>query len=206
MEAFDILLEVAKKLNGPGGCPWDQRQTFVSLQRYVLEEAHEVVEAVDKEDREELVEELGDLLYTVVFYAKVAEREGLFTMEDVLRSVTDKLIRRHPHVFGEVSVDSEEEVIRNWENIKKEEKGKKERPSALSGIPDSLSSLMKAQKMARIFQRQEFAWEEEEEDLGGALWKLVEEAEKADLDLEGELRRALLARQKAFQCWEENRT
>ena len=105
MKAFDELLDVARTLNGEKGCPWDIKQTFFSLQPYVIEEAHELVEAVDRGDDQEIVEELGDLLYTVVFYAKVAEREKRFTMEDILNCEKEKLIRRHPHVFGEVEAE-----------------------------------------------------------------------------------------------------
>ena len=101
MEAFDKLLDVAKTLNGPDGCPWDHTQTFESLKKYVLEEAHEVMEAVDEKDNAHLIEELGDLLYTVVFYAMIAEKESLFTIDEIINHVKDKLVRRHPHVFGD---------------------------------------------------------------------------------------------------------
>src|SRR3989339_1148864 len=124
MKQFDELWDVATRLNSSEGCPWDLKQTFISLQPYVLEEAHEVVEAVDRGMDKEIVEELGDLLYTVLFYAKVAEKEGRFSIEEILKTVKEKLIRRHPHVFENLKVETEEEVVRNWEKIKKETEGK----------------------------------------------------------------------------------
>src|SRR3990167_9026225 len=104
MEAFSALLQVAEQLLGPNGCPWDIKQTFTSLQPYVLEEAHEVIEAVDADDDQKMIEELGDLLYTIVFYGKLGEKQGRFSMEQIVHCVRDKLVRRHPHVFGEVKV------------------------------------------------------------------------------------------------------
>src|SRR5579863_8504265 len=99
MEQFDSLLRVAERLLGPNGCPWDQTQTFASLQPYVLEQAHEVIEAVDLDNDKKILEELGDLLYTVIFYAKLAEKTGRFSLEEILVSIRDKLVRRHPHIF-----------------------------------------------------------------------------------------------------------
>src|ERR1700720_2855460 len=122
MEQFDELLHVAEKLLSPEGCPWDLKQTFQSLQPYVLEEAHEVIEAVDLDDDQKIVEELGDLLYTIIFYGKLAEKTRRFSMEQIVSTVKEKLIRRHPHVFGDVNVENVDEVVSNWEKIKKQEK------------------------------------------------------------------------------------
>ncbi len=202
MRQFDELWEVATRLNGPQGCPWDLKQTFLSLQPYVLEEAHEVVEAVDRGKEKEIVEELGDLLFTVLFYAQVAQREGKFSIEEILQTVKEKLIRRHPHVFGELLVESEEDVIRNWDQIKKEQEGKKKR-EFLKDLP----SLAKAQKMVKIFQRSRFSDLDavstaSEENIAASLWSIVEAAEKSGIDSEGALRRLLLKKQETFQEWE----
>ena len=182
--------------------PWDLKQTFRSLQPYVLEEAHEVVEAVDRGVDGEIVEELGDLLYTVLFYAKVAEKEKRFSIADILNTVKEKLIRRHPHVFESSEAVSEEEVVKNWDLIKKEKEGKKKK-EFLKELP----ALAKAQKMVRTFQNSGFLPEGPtsnsiEEEIGARLLKVVEEAEKSRVDSEGALRRVLLEQQKAFQKWE----
>lgn len=207
MRQFDELLEVASILNGPNGCSWDQKQTFFSLQPYVLEEAHEVVEAVDGEDDQEIIEELGDLLYTVIFYAKVAQKEDRFSIKEVLEVVKEKLIRRHPHVFGSLKVESEEEVIKNWERIKQEKEGK-QKDSLLQGIPEKLPSLAKAQKMAKVFSRAGFVDltplpEMKEEDLAKGLFDLVLIAERSKVDFESALRRLLAREKQSFQDWEK---
>src|SRR5579863_10005397 len=144
MDQFDSLLRVAETLLGPGGCPWDQKQTFASLQPYVLEEAHEVIEAIDADDDGKMVEELGDLLYTVIFYGKLAEKTGRFSLVDIVNAIEEKLIRRHPHVFGEVKVEGADEVLKNWEKIKLEEKGDKRPESVLDGIPPTLPLVTRA--------------------------------------------------------------
>lgn len=207
MKEFDELLEVGNRLLGPKGCPWDHKQTFFSLQPYVLEEAHEVVEAVDGQNNEEIVEELGDLLYTVVFYAKIAEKEGRFSMKAILESITEKLIRRHPHVFGSIGEKTEEEIVKNWNRIKLEEKGKENRTSALDGIPDGLQTLSKAQKMAKVFDRTKFLPLEEiqpkkEDEMAEELFSLIQIAEKSGVDLEGAFRRKLAFYKKSFSEWE----
>ena len=128
------LLEVMDRLRSPGGCPWDAEQTHESLLKYLLEEAYEFIEAVESGDREAMREELGDVLLQVIFHARMAEEasEGSFNVEDVAKGVTDKLISRHPHVFGGVEVSGTDEVVQNWEKIKAAEKS---RTSALDGVP-----------------------------------------------------------------------
>ncbi len=202
MKQFDELWDVATRLNSSEGCPWDLKQTFISLQPYVLEEAHEVVEAVDRGMDKEIVEELGDLLYTVLFYAKVAEKEGRFSIEEILKTVKEKLIRRHPHVFENLKVETEEEVVRNWEKIKKETEGKVKK-EFLKELP----ALSKAQKMVKIFDRSGYQKlsdlsEITEEEIGSQLLEIVQRAEKSHIDSEGALRRLLLKHQNAFQKWE----
>lgn len=202
MKEFDELWEVATRLNAPDGCPWDIKQTFISLQPYVLEEAHEVVEAVDRGKSEEILEELGDLLYTVLFYAKVAEKEGKFSIQEILNAVKEKLIRRHPHVFSSLKVESEEEIGQNWEKIKKESEGKTKK-EFLKDLP----ALSKAQKMIKNFEKTGYSYlpdslKVSEEEVGERLLEIVQTAEKSKIDSEGALRRVLLKHQNAFQKWE----
>jgi tetrapyrrole methylase family protein/MazG family protein len=117
--------EIFRQLRGPDGCPWDKEQTHQSLKKYLLEEANEVLEAIDEDDPEHLTEELGDVLLQVFLHAQIAEDDGFFTMEDVLASLNEKMIRRHPHVFGDSKIDDPEELIKQWQEIKKEEREKK---------------------------------------------------------------------------------
>ena len=143
------LLQLAKRLRDPGGCPWDAEQTHLSLTRYLLEESYEVVEAVENLPQAgyaPLEDELGDLLYQVVFHAVIAQEAGEFTMADVARGIHDKLVRRHPHVFGDVVANETADVMRNWEQIKKEEKGT---TSIVAGITPGLPSLLYTHKLFR---------------------------------------------------------
>ena len=155
---FELLMEIMRKLRAPGGCPWDAEQSHQSLKRYLLEEAYEVIEAIDAKDDSHLKEELGDLLLQPVFHAAIAEERDAFTMNEVLDAINDKLIRRHPHVFGEAVIESSEAQVENWEKIKKQEKGV-QRKSALSGIPPQLPALMQAQKITEKAARVGFDWE-----------------------------------------------
>ncbi len=211
MKEFDELLEITDRLHSPGGCPWDQEQTFISLQQYVLEEAHEVVDAVDTGDDACIVSELGDLLYTVFFYAKVAEKERRFTIRDILIAIKEKLIRRHPHVFegGAISV---EEVIEKWEQIKKEEKGHGKRESILDGIPKNLHALARSQKIfskikgenpALLASHSKRKTPLSEKMIGEELIQAVIDATEAGIDVEGALRRATQHYEETFRSWEK---
>ncbi len=155
---FTHAMEIMRRLRAPGGCPWDAEQSHESLKRYLIEECYEVIEAIDKNDDMLLKEELGDLLLQPLFHASIAEERGAFTINDVLETLADKLIRRHPHVFGDQEIRTSNEQVANWEKIKKEEKGG-ERKSALSGVPPHLPSLMKAQKITEKAARVGFDWE-----------------------------------------------
>lgn len=157
-EGFGRLMELMKKLRAPGGCPWDAEQTHESLKRYLLEETYEVMEAIDYGSPEMLKEELGDLLLQAVFHSVIAEEKGEFTMAEVLQVLCEKLIRRHPHVFGEVEINGIEQLVDNWERIKKIEKGA-ERRSALSGVPFHLPALLRAQKITEKAARVGFDWD-----------------------------------------------
>lgn len=155
---FENLVMIMRRLRGPGGCPWDAEQTHESLTRYLLEEAYEVIEAIDERSAEHLKEELGDLLLQPVFHAAIAEETGSFTIDDVIENLNDKLIRRHPHVFGDMLITDSAAQIENWEQIKKAEKGTR-RTSALSGVPAHLPALLKAQKITEKASRVGFDWE-----------------------------------------------
>ena len=155
---FSDLLGIMRRLRGPGGCPWDAEQTHESLTRYLLEETYEVIEAIDTHSAELLKEELGDLLLQPVFHSAIAEEQGRFTMQDVIDGLCRKLVRRHPHVFGDMVITNSAAQIENWEQIKKAEKGN-ERPSALSGVPPHLPALLKAQKITEKASRVGFDWD-----------------------------------------------
>ncbi len=198
MLEFKKLLDVAYQLNDPeSGCPWDVKQNFESLQKFILEEACELVDAVDLDDDKEIVEELGDLLYVVIFYAMVAEKEKRFTLEDVLCQERKKLVSRHPHVFGDKKANSSEDVKQIWEEVKAKEKA--HRKSIFEGIPKTLSSLARAQKMISKIIEQEYQDLKEkhlednltEEGLGKTILNLVLKAEHLGLDAEKSLRQAL---------------
>lgn len=154
------LLEIMAKLRNPeGGCPWDLEQDFSTIAPYTIEEAYEVAEAIASGDRHALREELGDLLLQVVFHAQMAKEEASFTFEDVAAAINDKMIRRHPHVFGEVAADGSDAVKANWETIKEQErKGKSKDDSALADVPTALPALMRAQKLQSRGARVGFDW------------------------------------------------
>jgi len=124
-ERFERVVSIMARLRGPGGCPWDREQTFDSIKPYTLEETYEVLEAIDNRDWDELTGELGDLLLQVLFYAQMAKEQDTFSIDDVIQHLSDKLVDRHPHVFGDVKAETSSEVLRNWEALKTEEKKKR---------------------------------------------------------------------------------
>ena len=158
------------RLRAPGGCPWDREQTFDTIKPYTLEEAYEVLEAIDARDWDELTGELGDLLLQVLFYSEMAAEEKRFSIDDVLDRLSDKLVHRHPHVFGEVKADTPGEVLRNWQALKAEEKKKRQREtgetgrqqdhpeSVLAGVSSAMPSLMEAQKISSRVAQVGFDW------------------------------------------------
>ncbi|MFA9458039.1 nucleoside triphosphate pyrophosphohydrolase [Halalkalibacter sp. AB-rgal2] len=157
---FDALRQVIAKLRGPGGCPWDQKQTHASLKKYLLEEAYEVLEAIDQEDDEHLIEELGDVLLQVMLHAQIGEDEGYFSIDDVVRSLTEKMIRRHPHVFGDVKVKDSDDVVLNWDVIKQQEKGQQPEELLLDGVPKGIAALIEAKKLQKQAAKVGFDWSE----------------------------------------------
>ena len=171
---FDRLVATMARLRSPSGCPWDQKQTHQSLRPYLLEEAYEVLEAIDAGDDEELCAELGDVLLQVVFHAQVATERDSFTIDDICTAIVDKLVRRHPHVFGDVAVDDAEQVVVNWERIKKSERSGAEPASTLDGVPKHLPALLRAQRIQDKASRAGFDWDH----ISGPLEKVAEEFEE----------------------------
>lgn len=156
--SLDPLTDVMARLRSPGGCMWDLEQTHSTLRRYMVEEVYEVLEAIDNRDSAALCEELGDLLLQIVFHARIAEEGGQFSIQDVIDEVTAKMVRRHPHVFGEVLVRNADEVLTNWDEIKKREKSHTRR-TVLDGVPQGLPSLMRAYKLQMKAAKVGFDWD-----------------------------------------------
>jgi MazG family protein len=184
-ERFERAVAIMERLRAPGGCPWDREQTFDSIKPYTLEETYEVLEAIDNRDWDELSGELGDLLLQVLFYAEMGKEQGTFSVDDVLDRLSDKLIGRHPHVFGEVKADTSAEVKRNWEALKVEERKKKRgesnsddgsaavaaRQSILAGISSAMPAMLEASKLSSRAAQIGFDWP----DVEGLFEKLDEE-------------------------------
>ena len=163
-ELFTELLEIMARLRGENGCPWDRDQTHESIKPYLVEEAYEVLEAIDEQDLAKLKEELGDLLLQIVFHAQMAEEAGAFSMRHVLAAINEKLIRRHPHVFGQRKAETAQEVLFNWEQIKQTERRKwNDRASVLDGVPRELPALLRAHRLQEKASRVGFDWTEAQE-------------------------------------------
>lgn len=167
---LEKLLKTIETLRGPSGCPWDREQTMKSLKPFLIEEAYEVLDVME-EGGTKLKEELGDLLLQILLQSEIQKEAGLFNFEDVVEVLNEKLIRRHPHVFGNITANTPEEVMVNWENIKKEEESHKDRESILDGIPKMLPQLLRAVKLQKKAAKVGFDWE----DYKGILEKIKEE-------------------------------
>lgn len=165
------LVDIVKVLRAPGGCQWDAQQTHESIRRNFLEEAYEVAEAIDQQSTEHLQEELGDVLLQVVFHTSIEEEEGRFNLDDVANGVCQKLIFRHPHVFGDVTVSSTGEILANWEELKKKEKGQATQADAVDAVARSLPALWRAEKVQKNAAKVGFDWD----SVDGAVDKLSEE-------------------------------
>jgi MazG family protein len=219
------LVKVMHRLRAPGGCPWDREQTHQSLARHLLEEAHEAVDAIDSENPDRIRDELGDVLLQVVFHAEMAAEDDAFDIDDVAEGIVAKLIRRHPHVFGEAAVDSAAEVLVNWERIKQEEKG--EHPVD-EDIPAALPALARASKVQRRAAGLGFDWrsrrgalakvreelaelesapeEGAEEEVGDLLFAVASVARQLSVDPEGALRKATARFSARFERMRERAT
>jgi MazG family protein len=182
-DSFRRLVDIMDALLSPEGCPWDREQDHRSLRPYVIEEAHEVCEAIDDGDLEELCGELGDLGLQIVFHAALAKRTGGFTVDDIYDRICRKLIRRHPHVFADVDADNSGQVLKNWEAIKREERveknGEERPPSALDGVPVALPALQRAQRIQAKAARVGFDWG----DVQPVLSKIREEFAELEVEI-----------------------
>lgn len=168
---FNDLLEIMDKLRSEEGCPWDREQTHESLKKYLIEESYEVLEAIDEKDDNKLIEELGDVLLQVVFHAQVGKEEGFFNINDIINRICIKMIERHPHVFGSLDVDTSEEVLKNWDEIKRKEQGLKSYTDELKHVAKSLPALIRAEKVQKKAAKVGFDWNKIE----CALEKILEE-------------------------------
>jgi tetrapyrrole methylase family protein/MazG family protein/ATP diphosphatase len=220
------LVGVMRRLLAPNGCPWDREQSLETLRKYALEEACEVIDAIDSGNRDALREELGDLLLQVVFQAELLRKEGKFAIDDVIAGIVEKLVTRHPHVFGDVKADTADEVLTNWEKLKAKEKQGR---GILAGVPRSLPALVRAQRIGEKVSRVGFDWADsrgsfdkvreeiaeleraiasgdakaKEEELGDALFALVNLARHMNVDAEGALRGTIDKFMKRFSHVEE---
>lgn len=156
LKDFNSLLQIVADLRGPNGCPWDLEQTHQTLTTYAIEEVHEFVEAVESKDDAHMCEELGDVLFQVILHAQLAKERNKFDISDVINSISEKIVRRHPHVFGDVKVNSTAEVFENWDKIKKEEN--KTKKKKLIDVPESLPALQRAHKIGEKTEKVEFDW------------------------------------------------
>ncbi len=229
--SFSELVAIMARLRGPAGCPWDRQQTHATLKPYLLEEVYEALEAMDAADDAELCRELGDVLLQVVFHAQIAAEEGRFDIEAVGQAIVDKLVRRHPHVFGDARADGADEVLLRWEQIKKQERREQGEtaPSLLEGIPKHLPALMRAHRIQARVAQQGFDWDEVdgaldkveeefaevrqawergetaavEEEFGDLLFSLVNASRFLNVDPEQALRRAVAKFERRFRTLEE---
>ncbi len=179
------LVEIVDRLLGPGGCPWDQEQTHESLKKHLLEEVYEVFDAIDSGDRDRLCNELGDLLLQPIMHAQMQSKVGGFSIEDVAKGITEKLVRRHPHVFGDLEVADAKEVLQNWDRIKQSESNADSPPSILDGVPKTLPSLHRAFEVSKRAARVGFEWPNQEtvfEKLNEELSELNHALESKDKD------------------------
>ncbi|WP_130099369.1 nucleoside triphosphate pyrophosphohydrolase [Siccibacter turicensis] len=175
MKQIDRLLGIMTQLRDPeNGCPWDKEQTFSTIAPYTLEETYEVLDAIERQDFDDLRGELGDLLFQVVFYARMAQEEGRFDFDDICAAISDKLERRHPHIFGEAQAHTSSEVLARWEQIKSDERAEKAQHSALDDIPESLPALMRAHKIQKRCAAVGFDWT----SIGPVLDKVHEEIDE----------------------------
>ena len=177
---WEDLLEIMRLLRAPGGCPWDAEQTHRSIRRDFLEETYEVLDALDRDDPRDMCEELGDILLQVVFHAQIERELGRFTMEDVIDGVAQKMVFRHPHVFANGKADTSDEVLVNWEILKRQEKGQRSTADAIEAVPHTLPSLWRAEKLQKKTAKVGFTYR----DSIAALGKLEEEVRELRMALE----------------------
>lgn len=181
LKEFTSLKEIISILRGPNGCPWDKKQTHQSLKKYLIEESYELLEAIDEDDIDHIIEELGDVLLQVMLHSQIGEDEGMFTIDDVIENISSKMIRRHPHVFGDQTVSNAEEVVENWREIKRAEKGEAESQTSISEqVGRGLPAIIRAYTMQKFASKLGFDWDQAEESLK----KVQEEIKEFEIELE----------------------
>ncbi|MBM7655808.1 nucleoside triphosphate pyrophosphohydrolase [Neobacillus cucumis] len=190
LKNFTKLREIIAILRGPNGCPWDKEQTHETLKRYLIEETYEVIDAIDREDIDHLVEELGDVLLQVMLHAQIGEDDGYFSIDDVIEGLSEKMIRRHPHVFGNQTADNAEQVVQNWQEIKQQEKGELSSASLLEGVSKSQPNLLRAYELQKKAAKVGFDWKE----ITPALDKVKEELDEFVTELNGTEEGMILAK------------
>jgi len=178
---IDDLIEIMSLLRSKDGCPWDREQTHDSIKTSLIEETYEVIEAINKNDKDLLCEELGDVLLQVVFHSRMAEENGDFAFPDVVDGVCKKLVERHPHVFGEVEADTSEQVLKNWEEIKNKSKNRNTVTDSMLSVPRELPALMRSEKLQKKAKKAGFDWQ----DVSGAMDKLDEEVSELKAAIKG---------------------
>ncbi len=181
-DEFAKLVETVETLRGPNGCPWDKKQNHNTLKKYLIEECYEVLEAIEHSSSSKLCEELGDVLLQVLIHSEIARQDQDFDISDVCQRLREKLIRRHPHVFGDIAVNGVDEVLKNWEQIKSAEAGYEDRNSILDGIPFHLPALMRANEVAKRASKSGFDWS----DISGVINKLQEEIDELKSEMESD--------------------
>ncbi|MBL5791873.1 nucleoside triphosphate pyrophosphohydrolase [Heyndrickxia sporothermodurans] len=195
LKEFTTFREIISELRGPNGCPWDKKQTHQSLKKYLIEESYELLEAIDEDDIDHMIEELGDVLLQVMLHSQIGEDEGMFSIDDVIESISEKMIRRHPHVFGDRNVSNAEEVVKNWNEIKAEEKGKDERETSIvnqagKGLPAIIRAfnLQKhASKLGFDWDHAKDAWEKVHEEIKEFEIEMTNEHKENQLEELGDL-------------------
>ncbi len=228
-DEFDRLVGIIKRLRAPNGCPWDRKQTLYSLKQNVMEEVFEFIDALDRKDIENIKEELGDMLLHIVFHSTIAEEEELFSLRDVINTISSKLIRRHPHVFGNVKVNDINDVLKNWDEIKQKEKHTKLK-HYLDDVPKSLPAIERALKIQQKVSKVGFDWhnkkecfkkvEEEfeelkeafekndresmEQEMGDLMFTLINLSRFIDINPSEALRKTSLRFENRFNCMEDD--
>jgi tetrapyrrole methylase family protein/MazG family protein len=177
---FEMLVDTVAALRGPDGCPWDREQDHMSLRKYMIEESYEAIEAIEQGSASKMKEELGDVLLQVLLHSEIADENNKFDIADVCQTIREKLIRRHPHVFGEVEVSGVDDVLSNWESIKRAEPGYEDRKSVLDGIPKHMPALMRAMEVSKKAAKTGFEWP----DIHGVFDKLHEEIQELKDEIE----------------------
>ncbi len=202
--SFYDLCDIIERLRSPEGCPWDREQTHASLKKHLIEEAYEAAEAIDSGNADKMADELGDVLLQVVLHSQIGKEAGEFTVDDVTEAVCAKMISRHPHIFSSVKADTSQEVLDNWEEIKRKERGQVKASSALEGVSHALPALIRGEKLYKKAKKAGYEQIPGEDEPGRALFVEMARITDSGLDPEEELRNYLEKYIKYFKIFEKN--